>query len=223
LSQGRKRRLGRQTITLMESFMTATSRGAPLARAAVDLVRLCEGLYLKAYLCPAGVPTIGYGHTRGVRLGQTITAAQADALLAQDLDEAAAAVDRLVKVPITPEQRGSLASFVFNVGADEDADDVAEGLGDSTLLKLLNRGDYEGAAAEFGKWTKATVKGVKQDLPGLVKRRAAEAALFRHGIAVPLKDIGPMPQAVVAPAGEPPSVARALRVTPEFPSHDSFR
>ncbi|TWA90683.1 GH24 family phage-related lysozyme (muramidase) [Azospirillum brasilense] len=140
---------------------------------ALALVRHFEGLYLKAYLCPAGVPTIGYGHTAGVRMGQTIDGLQAEVFLRADLADAAAAVDRLVKVPITANQRGALASFVMNLGAGS--------LQQSTLLRLLNQGDYAGAAAEFPKWVYATVCGVKTRLPGLVKRRAAEEGLFRDG------------------------------------------
>ncbi len=143
----------------------------PVCQDAVDLVKHFEGLYLTAYLCPAGVPTIGYGHTAGVSLGQTITEGQADQFLAADLAGAAASVDRLVKVMINPKQRGALASFVFNLGAGS--------LEDSTLLKLLNNGDYAGAAGEFGKWVHSTVDGRKVVLQGLVARRAAEAALFQ--------------------------------------------
>ena len=143
---------------------------APVCPAAIALVKHAEGLYLKAYRCPAGVITIGYGHTAGVTMGQAITAAQAEAFLAADLAAAARDVDRLVKVPLTPQQRGALASFVFNLGAGS--------LAESTLLKLLNKGDCAGAAGQFGSWVKATVNGVKTTLTGLVARRAAERDLF---------------------------------------------
>ncbi|CAO3439729.1 lysozyme [Azospirillum argentinense] len=140
---------------------------------ALALVRHFEGLYLSTYLCPAGVPTIGYGHTAGVRMGQTIDGLQAEVFLRADMADAAAAVDRLVKVPLTDRQRGALASFVFNLGAGT--------LRDSTLLRLLNQRDYEGAAGQFGRWVFATVDGVKTRLPGLVKRRAAESLMFEKG------------------------------------------
>ncbi|HEY0835761.1 MAG TPA: lysozyme, partial [Azospirillum sp.] len=146
--------------------MPTTTATKPVCQAAVDLVKHFEGLYLNAYKCPAGVSTIGYGHTAGVEMGQTITAEQAEAFLQQDLTAAAAQVDKLVKVPLNDDQRGALASFVFNLGAGS--------LSSSTLLKLLNAKDYEGAAGEFGKWVYATVNGVKKQLPGLVARRAAE-------------------------------------------------
>lgn len=145
---------------------------APTAQC-FDLVRHFEGLYLKAYLCPAGVLTIGYGHTGSdVHSGQTITDDQANQFLTTDLTHAAAAVDRLVKVAIQSYERDALTSFVFNLGAGS--------LEQSTLLRDLNANDRTGAAGEFGKWVHATVNGVKTTLPGLVKRRTAEAALFQN-------------------------------------------
>ncbi|CAO3372910.1 lysozyme [Azospirillum argentinense] len=157
--------------------MTTTPPGAAIPREihddALAVVRHFEGLYLKAYLCPAGVPTIGYGHTAGVRMGQTITSLQAEIFLRSDMGAAARDVDRLVKVPLTDRQRGALASFVFNLGAGA--------LQESTLLRLLNQRDYAGAAGQFGRWVYATVNGVKTQLPGLVKRREAEAKLFEAG------------------------------------------
>ncbi|CAO3426766.1 lysozyme [Azospirillum argentinense] len=143
---------------------------APIHPDALALVRHFEGLKLSAYLCPAGVPTIGYGRTAGVRMGQTITAAQAEVFLRADMAAAAAQVDKLVMVPLTDRQRGALASFVFNLGAGA--------LRDSTLRSMLNKGDYKGAAGQFGRWVYATVNGEKVQLPGLKKRRAAEADLF---------------------------------------------
>ncbi|MGR0187230.1 lysozyme [Azospirillum aestuarii] len=140
---------------------------------ALALVRHFEGLYLKAYLCPAGVPTIGYGHTAGVRMGQTINGLQAEVFLRADMAEAVQDVDRLVTAPLTDRQRGALASFVFNLGAGA--------LRDSTLLRLLNERDYDGAAGQFGRWVFATVNGKKVELEGLKKRRAAEMALFEAG------------------------------------------
>lgn len=150
--------------------------------AAVNLVKHFEGLYLNAYKCPAGVPTIGYGHTAGVTMGETITEAQAEQYLQSDLNSAAQQVTRLVKVAINEDQLGALASFVFNVGSGN--------LASSTLLKCLNAGDYEGAANHFGDWVKATVNGQRVTLPGLVTRRAAEAALFRGQVQPMPQDVG---------------------------------
>jgi lysozyme len=118
--------------------------------------------------------TLGYGHTKGVKEGDTCTFEQAKAWLREDMAEAAGAVNKLVTVPLTQNQFDALVSFTFNVGGDIDADTIAEGLGDSTLLSKLNRGDYVGAAAEFAKWNKQ--KG--RVLNGLTTRRAAEREMF---------------------------------------------
>lgn len=164
----------------------------PICKAAIDLVKHFEGLSLDAYLCPAGVPTIGYGHTAGVKPGQRITAETAEKLLAGDLAATAAVVDRLVKVPVSDGQRGALASFVFNLGQTN--------FQSSTLLKLLNMGDYEGSAGQFVRWVFATVDGRKTRLPGLVKRREAEALLFRRNLFLTrIAAADPMPQAVDVP------------------------
>ena len=92
--------------------MPVNQTGAAIPRAvcqaAIDLVKHFEGLHLKAYLCPVGVPTVGYGHTGpDVRLGMTITKAQAEQLLAADLAEAAAAVDKYVRAPLPENPRGA--------------------------------------------------------------------------------------------------------------------
>lgn len=138
------------------------------------IIKSFESCRLVAYDDGGGVWTIGWGHTRGVKRGDTCTQAQADAWLLEDVTEAELAVHRLVKVPITQNQFDALVSFAYNCGADEDADTIAEGLGDSTLLRKLNGADYVGAAAEFPKWNKDN--GVV--LQGLVRRRAAEQNLF---------------------------------------------
>lgn len=144
----------------------------PVNVATRELVKSFEGLRLRAYLCPAGIPTIGYGHTGGVTLGDSITADEAEELLEHDLSEAAMHVDRLVTVPLNENQRGALASFVLNVGA------IA--FMSSTLRLLLNRGNYESVPDELRRWTKATHPTTHQkiDLPGLVRRREAEIALW---------------------------------------------
>jgi len=143
-----------------------------LSRAAI-MVSAHEGFRAEAYRCPAGRATIGFGTTlypdgQPVRLTDPpITREKALALLAYDLKGAVQAVNALVTVPLTENQRVALLSFVYNVGRGAFAT--------STLLRKLNAGDYAGAAAEFPRWNRAG----EQILPGLVKRRAAEAALFR--------------------------------------------
>ena len=132
----------------------------------IPIIKQYERLKLEAYLCPAGIPTIGYGHTRGVKLGQKISAAQAEVFLDHDYEEAEDAVKRLITVPLTDNQLGALTSFVFNLGEGR--------LLSSTLRRKLNTGDYKGAAAEFDKW----VYSGSKKLNGLIARRAAERKLF---------------------------------------------
>ena len=119
--------------------------------------------------------TIGWGHTApDVFPGKVISKDEADLLEHADLAYFEAGVTRLVKVPLTDNQFSALVSFAYNCGLDEDEDIIAEGLGDSTLLKKLNAGDYAGAAEQFLVWTKSG----GEVLPGLKKRRAAERELF---------------------------------------------
>lgn len=135
-------------------------------QAGLSIIKSDENLFLKAYYCPAGVLTIGWGHTAGVFPGMQITRDQAIAFLESDLASAEAAVARLVKVPLNDNQFSALVSFTFNEGAGN--------LEGSTLLKLLNRGFYDQVPTQLARWTRS--KGVVLD--GLVKRRAAEAALW---------------------------------------------
>ena len=133
----------------------------------IALIRKREGCYTTAYICPAGVPTIGIGHTKGVKMGDVITEKAAENLLMQDLADSVRDIKRLVKVPLTQGQFDALCSFFFNVGG---GDKVA----DSDLLRYLNAGDYAKAAKEFDRW----IYSNKKVLPGLVKRRADEKKLF---------------------------------------------
>ncbi|MET3560867.1 lysozyme [Bartonella japonica] len=121
--------------------------------------------------------TIGYGHTNSagkplVHKGMTITEKQAEKLLCQDLRQFENAVERAVIVSLTNEQFAALVSFCYNVGT------VA--FCNSTLLKKLNKGEYEAVPSELQKWTKAGGKRLK----GLVHRRAAEAGLWAKGAYV---------------------------------------
>lgn len=134
---------------------------------ATALVKEFEGFKLEAYKCPAGIWTIGYGHTgEGVTEGLRITTKEAEDFLRSDLIEADQAIFDYCDITLTDNERAALLSFVFNVGASA--------FRTSTLLKLLNYGDHEAAAKQFSRWTKAKGK----DLPGLVRRRAAEMKLF---------------------------------------------
>lgn len=147
------------------------------SQAGIALIKSFESCRLKAYLDGGGVPTIGVGHTHGVKMGDVITQQEADEIFELDLKIFEDGVARLVKVPITENEHAALVSFAFNVGLDEDTDDVAEGLGDSTLLRKLNRMDYKGAADQFLLWVKDNGVVVR----GLVRRREAERDMFLNG------------------------------------------
>ena len=162
----------------------------------VDLVKSFEGIpdgdpstvNLDAYLDPVGIWTIGWGHAIEYRgsflrgLGKKsiarrlypggITRKQAEELLRGDLIDTGRDVLRAVTVPLADRQFGALVSFTFNLGAGS--------LHVSRLLKVLNFGDYAGAAEQFLRWTKGTdpKTGKKKQLPGLVRRRAAERNFF---------------------------------------------
>ena len=131
-----------------------------------ELIKSFEGLELESYLCPAGIWTIGYGHTGNVRKGQKITKKEADELLDVDLSVFRKGVRNLVKVPLNQNQFGALVSFAYNVGLGN--------LKTSTLLRLLNEGNYTGAADQLLRWNKSKGKV----LTGLVRRREAERAVF---------------------------------------------
>jgi lysozyme len=136
---------------------------------AADLIKQFEGLSLSAYKCPAGVWTIGYGSTRGVTQGMTITKDEAEQRLFEDMKDAEEAVNRYVTVPVTDGQRAALVSFAFNVGSGN--------LQRSTLLRRLNARQYDLAADEFPKWNKAAGR----ELVGLTRRRVAEQEMFENG------------------------------------------
>lgn len=140
----------------------------------IEKLKQWEGCRLIAYRDPAGIWTIGYGHTGpDVKPGMQITQEQADRLLMGDLARFEFAVDRAVKVPLTDNQFGALVSFAFNVGA--------AAFDKSTLLKRLNQGNYSAVPGELARWNRA---GGKQ-LAGLVNRRAAEAVLWAIRVSVP--------------------------------------
>lgn len=140
----------------------------------LDLIRRFEGFRSMPYLCPAGVPTIGYGSTRyedgtPVTLNDAaIERARADQIMRATLTSYEDAVRRYVKVPLTQGQYDALTDFAYNAGP--------KNLQTSTLLRKLNAGDYAGAAEQFGRW----VYGGGQVLMGLVRRRTAERALFER-------------------------------------------
>jgi lysozyme len=140
--------------------------------ALVEFIRPTEGLKLTVYCCSGGKLTQGYGHTGGVtKASPPITREQAEKWLIEDLDKAAAIVRRKVKVPLTQGQFDAMTSFVFNNKLRE--------FYNSTMLRLLNAGDYAGAAAQLPRWCKVVKPdGTVKVEPGLVTRRAKEREMF---------------------------------------------
>jgi lysozyme len=136
----------------------------------LSLTEVFEGFKAVAYKpFPTDPWTIGYGHTKGVVEGMTCTQAQAEQWLLADVADAAAAVNRLVHIAMSQEEFDALVDFTFNLGISNFAG--------STLLKLLNARDIEGAVEEFPKWDRAG--GI--EVAGLLRRRLAEKALFTLG------------------------------------------
>jgi lysozyme len=140
--------------------------------AGLDLIKRFEGFSPIVYVCPAGHPTIGYGHVvksdERDKFASGITTEQAEALLRQDVQTSERAVLRLISVPLTDGQFDALVSFTFNLGAGA--------LQRSTLRRKVNRGDHAAAPEEFRKWV--WVCGRK--LEGLAKRREAEIEIFKN-------------------------------------------
>jgi lysozyme len=138
-----------------------------LSNAGFELIKQFEGLKLTAYLCPANVWTIGYGHTAGVKEGDVINKFEADMFLITDVRQFEEAVNRAVKVRLEQNEFDALVCFAFNVGA--------KAFRDSTLLKVLNEGRKNDVPAQLMRWTRGGGKVLK----GLERRRRAEAALWR--------------------------------------------
>jgi lysozyme len=158
-----------------------------------ELIKPFEGFHSKqadgscrAYKCPAGVWTCGWGCTEDVNQHTQWTVAEAEAALAREMAKHEANVERLVRVPLNQGQFDAMVSLCYNIGVGN--------LGSSSLLKHLNSGDYARAASHFADWKYSRVddaklaalmkvkRGTKAVLPGLVKRRAAEAAMFLEAV-----------------------------------------
>lgn len=122
------------------------------------------------YYCPAGVLTIGYGCTEGIRAGEVWTKKQALDRFKQELAKHEAAVNRVVTVDMTQNQFDALVSFSYNLGTGA--------LASSSIVKQLNAGNPDAAARFFNLYCNAKVNGRLQKLPGLVRRRAGETAMF---------------------------------------------
>ena len=168
---------------------------------ALALIKRWEGLKLTAYRCEAGALTIGYGSARDVRPGQVITQVEAERRLLEDLARFEAAIERMVRVPLTDGQFGALVSWAFNVGENAAAR--------SALIRKLNALDYDAVPAELMRWNKIG----KRVVPGLTNRRAAEAGLWARGSHVASATVAPVPAvATVADAAATGTGRAALGV-----------
>ena len=141
----------------------------------ISLIKHWEGFYSKAYLCPANIPTIGYGTIRypngqKVRMGDIISEPVAEACLHHECAECARGVTEAVKVDINQNQFDALVSFTYNLGIGA--------FRGSTLLKKINAGEFDEAAKEFDRWVHIIENGAKKKLEGLINRRQEERSLF---------------------------------------------
>ena len=132
----------------------------------IDLIKHFEGCELKAYKCPAGVWTIGYGHTKGVQEGDEWSEDHADHMLQVELEEYEGYVDKYVTAPLGQNQFDALVSWTYNLGGGN--------LSASTMLKVLNAGEYDEVPNQMLRWNKAGGKV----LEGLTRRRQAEGDMF---------------------------------------------
>lgn len=145
--------------------------------AGLGIIRKYEGLSLKAYRCPAGRWTIGYGHTgTDVKAGSVITEETAERLLAQDVESAERGLKRILKTELNDNQWSALTSLVFNVGPTR--------LLGTRTLDFINRRRFLDAADALRSWNKAMVDGTLKPLSGLTKRREAERELFLRPVPV---------------------------------------
>ena len=146
--------------------MERQSFGSYSYELAMAFVKAEEALRLKAYKCPKGVWTIGWGHTGGIKEGDTCTREQAEAWIRSDLQSAQTGLARFINVPVSANQFIALLSLAFNMGSMGVVDKCPK------MLRALNAGDYETAADEFLDVTNG-------GLAGLVARRRREAELMR--------------------------------------------
>jgi len=137
-----------------------------ISQEGISLIKKFEGCELEAYQCAAGVWTIGYGSTKDVKEGDTLTQKEADNLLLHEMQEYEGYIKELVKIPLKQNQFDALVSWVFNLGPAN--------LKASTMLKFLNAGDYHLIPSQIKRWNKANGKV----LEGLIRRREAEALMF---------------------------------------------
>jgi|TARA_R100001224_G_scaffold104245_1_gene77362 lysozyme len=137
-----------------------------ISQEGLSLIKKFEGCELEAYKCAAGVWTIGYGSTKGVEEGNTITQEEADKLLLDEMEEYEGYINDMVKVDLKQNEFDALVSWVYNLGSSN--------LSSSTLLQKLNTKEWDDVPNQIKRWNKAGGKV----LQGLIRRREAEALLF---------------------------------------------
>jgi len=156
-----------------ETIMVSATPSDVLLQTAATTIKAVQSVRYVAYADPGHgwkVPTICYGHTRGVQRGMRATQEQCDQWLRDDIEKICTPAMAYITTKITPSQASAVCSFTYNVGR--------YAFRDSTLLMKLNEGDFQGAADQFPRWNKSAGKV----LPGLVRRRADERKLFMEGI-----------------------------------------
>ena len=146
-------------MELGESNMQISQEG-------LALIKKFEGCELEAYKCPAGVWTIGYGHTKDVKEGDKINKDEANYLLQEEMIEYESYINDMVDVDLNQSQYDSMCAWVYNLGPSN--------LGSSTMLRVLNEGKYDEVPQQMKRWNKAN----GEVLTGLIRRREAEALLF---------------------------------------------
>ena len=143
------------------------SKDMKISLEGLGLIKKFEGCELEAYKCAAGVWTIGYGSTKGVEEGDSLTQEDADKLLRHEMDEYEGYIKDMVKIDLKQNEFDSLVSWVFNLGPAN--------LKASTMLKVINDNKLEEVPSQMKRWNKANGKV----LEGLIRRREAEALLFQ--------------------------------------------
>jgi len=134
----------------------------------LELIKKFEGCETSAYQDSVGVWTIGFGHTKDVEEGQTCSIEDAESMLADEMDEYEGYINNMVKVDLQQHEFDSLVAWVYNLGPTN--------LGESTMLKVLNGGQFDRVPNEMNRWTRAG----GEILEGLVRRRQAESLMFQN-------------------------------------------
>lgn len=146
-------------------------RTLKISQKGINHIKSYEKLVLEAYMpTKHDVPTVGYGHTHGVKMSDKIDELQAELFLREDLAWVESCVNKYVKVPMTQSQYDGLCGFVFNLGEAN--------FKSSTMLKYINAGNWEAAAKSMLQWNKQRTPSGLVVLNGLTKRRAKESAML---------------------------------------------